>query len=151
MGEEEIVMVLDHSLDDHDDEGDEYSDNHELDNTIEDNDEVQTVYKENSWPAKPDEPKGFTFKGKNKMMAFAMIKTKTYFKKGIEKDIIGTKFKILDTRMLGGATQNIVEMYDNDERGIEIADFWRPNKNKVCTVLIKKPKEHDEKFVSILA
>ena len=85
------------------------------------------------------------------MMAFAMIKTKTYFKKGIEKDIIGTKFKILDTRMLGGATQNIVEMYDNDERGIEIADFWRPNKNKVCTVLIKKPKEHDEKFVSILA
>ena len=39
-------------------------------------------YKENLWPAPPDEPKGYTFKGKTKLLAFATAKTKASLKKG---------------------------------------------------------------------
>ena len=42
-------------------------------------------------------------------------------------------------------------MTDSDGRGISIADLWGPNKKKGCTILVKKSKEHDEKFVNILA
>ena len=115
------------------------------------NDDKQTVYKESSWPAKPETPKGFTFKGKSKMMTYAMEKTKATLKKGIEKEINYIKFKVLDAKTLGGATQVTVEMSDNEGRGNAIIDFWGPNKNKQCTILIKKSKEHDEKFVNILA
>ena len=45
----------------------------------------------------------------------------------------------------------LIELSDKDGRGNAIVDFWGPNKKKECTILIKKSKEHEERFVKILA
>ena len=113
--------------------------------------EQPAVYKENCWPASPEEPKGFTFKGKSKMLTYAVEKSKATLKKGVENEVSGIKFKVLDLRKLGGATQVTLEMSDNEGRGNAIIDFWGPNKKKECTVLVKKSKEHEERFVKIAA
>ena len=42
---------------------------------FETNDDEPNVYKENFWPAKPEEPKGFTYKGKSKMMTYIVFLT----------------------------------------------------------------------------
>ena len=102
------------------------------------NDDKQTVYKENSWPAKPETPKGFTFKGESKMMTYAMEKTKATLKKGIEKEINDIKFKVLDAKTLGGATQVAVEMSDNEGRGNAIIDFWSPTKANNAQSLLNR-------------
>ena len=97
---------------------DDFSDNESITSTSENNEESQTIYKESFWPAKPETPKGFTFNGKSKMMTYALNKIKSILKKGVEKEIDGIKFKILDVRTLGGATQITAEMTDSDGRGI---------------------------------
>ena len=145
-------MILEHKTDDHSDNSDNESiaENNENDE-IEDVEETQRFYKESFWPAKPDTPKGFTYKGKSKIMTHAMNKIKSILKKSTQKEINNIKFKIQDTKIHGGATQIIVQMELNAERGIAIAECWGPNKKKECTILVKKSKEYDEKFVSILA
>ena len=80
-----------------------------------------------------------------------MEKVKAEFKKGIEKDIGGVKFKVLDKKIVGGATQAIIEINDKEGRENAVTDFWGPNKTKGCTILIKKSKDHEERFVKILA
>ena len=57
--------------------------NAHLDNSLEviENEKTHNVDKENFWPAPPEEPKGYTFKGKGKMMTYAMEKVKSSFKK----------------------------------------------------------------------
>ena len=114
-------------------------------------DEEQSVYKENFWPAKPDEPKGFTYKGKGKMMTYVIEKTKVALKKGIEREIDETKFRVLDHKIHGIATQVTIEISDKEGRGNAFVDFWGPNKKKECTILIKKSREHQERFVKIVA
>ena len=110
------------------------------------------VYIENFWPAKPDKPKGFTFKGKHKLMTHAVKKSKSILKKHPQERVINnTNFTVLDNRPVGGATQVIIEISDKEGRGNGIVDFWGPNKRKECTVLIKKSKEHDERYVELVA
>ena len=113
--------------------------------------EEYSVYKVNFWPAKPDAPKGYTFKGKSKTMTFIVGKIKNEMKKGTEKEMDNVKFKVLDNRIVGGATQVMIEMNDKEGRGNAIADFWGPNKRKECTIMIKKSREHEERYVTILA
>ena len=94
------------------------------------NEEAQGVYKENSWPAKPEEPKGYTFKGKSKMMGYITEKVKNVLKKGSENEIGHFKFKVLDSKKNGGSTQVTIEITDSEGRGISIVDFWGPNKGR---------------------
>ena len=127
----------------------ENEDEHSGDET--EKEEVKGVYKESAWPAKPEEPKGFTFKGKSKMMGYITEKAKNALKKGSDNEIGTIKFKVLDSKKIGGPTQITVEVADNEGRGISIVDFWGPNKRKECTVMIKKTKDHEERYVKILA
>ena len=113
--------------------------------------DTQTVYKENCWPPNPETPKGYTFKGKSKMMTYSLGKIKQILKKGTEKEINSVKFIVLDVKLVGGATQTVIQMIDKDGRGNAIADLWGPNKRKECTILLKKSKEYDERFVKVLA
>ena len=53
-------------------------------------------YIENSWPCLPEQPKGYTYKGKTRLFAYAVDKTKSTLRKGAEKEFKNTKFKILD-------------------------------------------------------
>ena len=105
-------MIPDNQIDDHLDESNTSDDDKSVPSSIEDSnkEETQVFYKESFWPAKPDTPKGFTFKGRNKMMAFAMKKIKNTLKTRMEKEINVTKFKILDSKLHGGATKIIVEI-----------------------------------------
>ena len=106
-------------IDDHDHDG------HKI------KEEETNVYKETFWPARPEEPKGFTFKGKSKMMTYSMEKAKSILKKGTEKEINGKKkFKVLDSRKQGGATQIAIEVSDSEGRGNAIVDFWGPKRGK---------------------
>ena len=114
-------------------------------------DKASKIYIESFWPSKPETPKGFTFKGKHNLMTFAVKKAKTLLKRRNDVKIGNTKFNILDNRIIGGATQVIIEIVDKEGRGNAIVDFWGPNKRKECTVLVKKIKEHDERFVEIVA
>ena len=146
-------MILSHPTDNSKEEPSDTSDEESTISSSEDenNEELQNVYKESFWPAKPDTPRGFTFKGKSNLMTHAMEKIKSTLKKGSQKEIKGLKFKIMDAKLQGGAIQVTVQMDLNVEKGIAIAELWGPNKKKECTILVKKSKEHDEKYVSILA
>ena len=68
--------------------------------------EPQNVYKESFWPAKPDTPRGFTYKGKSNLMTHAMEKIKSTLKRGSLKEINGLKFKISDVKLHGGHASN---------------------------------------------
>ena len=114
-------------------------------------DKTQKTYRESFWPAKPDTPKGFTYKGKSKLMSHIMEKIKSVLKKGTTKEIGDIKIDVLDAKPLGGALQVTVAMTNKKERGIALVDFWGPNKRKECTIMIKKSKDYDELFVNILA
>ena len=114
-------------------------------------DKPTNIYKESFWPSKPEKPKGFTFKGKHNLMTFAVNKAKTLLKRKSNLKFGSTKFNINDNRIVGGATQVVVEIEDKEGRGNAIVDFWGPNKRKECTVLVKKSKEHDERFVEKVA
>ena len=133
--------------DNQEDDQDSTKDDHE-DADIE---KPANIYKENFWPSKPEIPKGFTFKGKHKLMTFAVNKAKTLLKRKDNVEIGRTKFNIKDNRIVGGATQVVIEIVDKEGRGNAIVELWGPNKRKECTVLVKKSKEHDERFVEIVA
>ena len=85
------------------------------------------------------------------MMGYFTEKAKNALKKGSDNEIGNIKFKVLDSKKIGGSTQITVEVADNEGRGISIVDFWGPNKRKECTVMIKKTKDHEERYVKILA
>ena len=110
-------------------------------------DKPTNIYKESFWPSKPEKPKGFTFKGKHNLMTFAVNKAKTLLKRKSNLKFGSTKFNINDNRIVGGATQVVIEIEDKEGRGNANVDFWGPNKRKECTVLVKKSKEHDKRFV----
>ena len=73
-------MILDNQIDDHLNESNT-SDDESVASSIEDNnkEETQVFYKESFWPAKPDTPKGFTFKGRNKNNGLCNEKNKKHF------------------------------------------------------------------------
>ena len=79
-------------------------DNIQIEDEVEDR--YHREYNVNIWPTPPDEPKGYTFKGKTKLMAFAMEKTKVTLKKGSEKEFDGLKFKVLDSPVHLNVTLN---------------------------------------------
>ena len=114
-------------------------------------DKTQKTYRESFWPAKPETPKGYTYKGKSKLMSHIMEKIKSILKKGTTKEIGDIKIDVLDAKPLGGALQVTIAMTNKKERGIALVDFWGPNKRKECTIMIKKSKDYDELFVNILA
>ena len=114
-------------------------------------DKTQKTYRESYWPAKPETPKGYTYKGKSKLMSHITEKIKSVLKKGTTKEIGNIKIDVLDSKPLGGALQVTIKMSNKKESGIALIDFWGPNKRKECTIMIKKSKDYDELFVNILA
>ena len=109
--------------DNQEDDQDSTKDDHE-DADIE---KPANIYKENFWPSKPEVPKGFTFKGKHKLMTFAVSKAKTLLKRKDNVEIGRTKFNIKDNRIVGGATQVVIEIVDKEGRGNAIVELWGPN------------------------
>ena len=91
-------------------------------------DKMQKTYRKRFWPAKPETPKGYTYKGKSKLMSHIMEKIKSILKKGTTKEIGDIKIEVLDAKPLGGALQVTVAMTNKKERGIALIDFWGPNK-----------------------
>ena len=118
----------------------------------EEDDEVKPKeYKINFWPAEPDIPKGFTFKSKSRLFSRAVESSKKYLKRRLKKDINGGKFEIVDVRKQGLSTELVVEVTDSKGGGGGIISIWGPNKNGNSTVMVKKIKEYEDRFVKIIA
>ena len=73
-------------------------------------------------------------------------------KKGLESEINGTEFKVLDRQEKGSGLELDVQIVEKSERGIGILKLYGPNKkSKEYTVMINKHKDRSIKFVTVLA
>ena len=116
------------------------------------------AYKESTWGKKVEGEyviDGYKFKGRQ---PFKNTKEKLegFLKRGLQSEINGFNFKVLDTRIKGVELEIEIQMSEKsksgvDSRGVAMVKLYGPNKKKVNTVTITKSKESDIKFVSILA
>ena len=108
----------------------------------------QSEYDSKYWPSR-DTPNGGAFKGNSLIFTNAMVKVKGLLKKGFSKTINKQKLRVLDVKHVGTATEVCLEISDKGGRGKAAVVFWGPNKKK-SSILIKKIKSHDSRFVKIL-
>ena len=115
---------------------------------------IPSVFKEKKWGKKEGGEfivDGFTFKGK-RSFNIVIENFKESMKKGIQRDINGIKFKVLDTRTQGTGLEIDVEMEDNGSRGIAVLKLYGPSsKKKESVVMVSKDKDSESKYVTILA
>ena len=115
-------------------------------------DDAKIHYTEKCWPLPPEKATVITIKGKNQDFIDATLKMKEVMKKGAETDVNGVKAKILDVKVKNKLTETVIEINEGPHRGNAILEVFEPQKrNKNCSVVIKKPKGHDEKYVSTVA
>ena len=111
-------------------------------------------YKEKIWGKKEGGENivdGYTFKGKN-VLKKAKEGLDELLKKGLQSDVNGIKFKVMDRKIKGSGLEIDVKIEDRSERGIGILKLYGPNKkSKEYTVMVNKHKDSDVKFVTVLA
>ena len=61
-------------------------------------DETIKEFEEHCWPEPPEEPSGFTFKGRKRSFIKCTENLKIKFKKGFQNTINDVSFKVLDVR-----------------------------------------------------
>lgn len=93
---------------------------------------------------------GYTFKGKQ---AFKKAKEglAKFLKKGLQSEVGGLKFKVLDTRIKGVGQEIDVEISEKSKRGVAVLKLYGPNKTKGYVVMVNKSKGSDNEFVILLA
>ena len=110
---------------------------------------VQNLYSYYSFP--DEEPTSVLFKGKKVVFVKSVETLKALLKKGEGSSVNGVSFKVMDVRMMAhGIEYDILSAKDKD-KGISVLKIYGPKTKKGCTVMICKSREHDNKFVSILA
>ena len=111
-------------------------------------------YKEKKWGKKEEGEyvvDGYTLKGKN-ILKKAKEDLCEFLKKGLESEVNGTKFKVLDRQEKGSGLEIDVRVVEKSEIGIGILKLYGPNKkSKEYTVMVNKHKDSSIKFVTILA
>ena len=93
---------------------------------------------------------GFTLKGKHSFKK-AKDGLAGLMKKGVQSDVDGFKFRVLDSRFKGAGQEIDVEIIDNGIRGVGVIKLYGPNKSKEYVVMVTKSKGSDNKYVIILA
>ena len=76
---------------------------------------------------------------------------KDLLKRGEGTIINNVLFKVLDERVLLHGVEYDIESSKNHERGVSVLKIYGPNPKKGCTVMVCKSREHEDKFVRILA
>ena len=110
---------------------------------------VQNLYSYYSFP--DEEPTSVRFKGKKVVFVKSVETLKALLKKGEGSCVNNVSFNVLDVRtMAHGIEYDILSVRDKD-KGISVLKIYGPKNKKGCTVMICKSREHDNKFVSILA
>ena len=110
---------------------------------------TEKLYSQFSFP--DEEPTSVRFKGKNRTFIKAVESLKVLLKKGDCKSLGNVSFRVLDSRKMPHGVEYDVETAKDKERGASILKIYGPNPKKGCTAMISKSKEHDVKFVGILA
>ena len=114
----------------------------------------EKVYKEKKWGKKEGGDyivDGVTFKGKNKLKR-AKEGLSDMLIKGLQSEVNGTKFKVLDTQLKGSGLEIDVRIEGKSESGIGILKLYGPNKkSKEYTIMVNKHRDSDIKFVTVLA
>ena len=115
--------------------------------------DIQSEYTEKKW-GKEDAGEfivdGFTFKGKH-VFKRAKDGLVELMKKGVQSEVEGNKFKVLDTRSKGNGLEIDVETSDKGVRGVAVLKLYGPNKEKDYTVMVNKRKNSEHKYVILLA
>ena len=94
---------------------------------------------------------GYTFKGKKRLKK-AKEGLSELLVKGLQSEVNGTKFKVLDTQVKGSGLEIDVKIEGKSERGIGILKLYGPNKkSKEYTIMVNKHRDSDVKFVTLLA
>ena len=102
-------------------------------------------------PKDSKSPTILTFKGKTSTFVKAVMKMKEVFRKGATNEINKVKAKVLDVSVKS-ATEITLEVNDEKGRGNVMVEIFGPNvKNNQVSVVIKKLKSNDERFVSVAA
>ena len=109
-------------------------------------------YSENVHPKESEEPTNVTFKGKTRSFVNAVIKAKEILKKGATKELDDTKAKVMDVKNKSISTEIVIEATDKKGRGNATVEIFGPNnKSKQCSVVIKKLKNHKDRYVNVVA
>ena len=115
--------------------------------------ETPTEYTEKKW-GKTDNGEfivdGYTFKGKRPFKQ-TFLEVKDIMKKGVENETGNFKFKALDARINGAATEVEVEIIQNGNRGVANLKFYGPNDKKDNVVMVTKNKASDSEYITFLA
>ena len=93
---------------------------------------------------------GYTFKGKRPFKQ-TFLEVKDIMKKGVENVVGDLKFKALDVRIKGAATEIEVEIFQNGNRGVANLKLYGPNIKKDNVVMVTKNKASDAEYVTCLA
>ena len=89
-------------------------------------------YKEKKWGKKEEGEyvvDGYTLKGKN-ILKKAKEDLCEFLKKGLESEVNGTKFKVLDRQEKGSGLEIDVRVVEKSEIGIGILKLYGPNKKR---------------------
>ena len=70
---------------------------------------------------------------------------------GDGKSLSNVSFRVLDSRKMPHGVEYDIETLKEKDSGVSVLKIYGPNPKKGCTVMIMKSKEHDAKFVGILA
>ena len=98
-----------------------------------------------------EEPTSIRFKGKKRSFIKSVESLKVLLKKGDGKSLSNVSFRVLDSRKMPHGVEYDIETLKEKDRGVSILKIYGPTPKKGCTVMITKSKEHDAKFVGILA
>ena len=98
-----------------------------------------------------EEPTSIRFKGKKRSFIKSVESLKVLLKKGDGKSLSNVSFRVLDSRKMPHGVEYDIKTLKEKDRGVSILKIYGPTPKKGCTVMITKSKEHDAKFVGILA
>ena len=118
---------------------------------VSDSEEILAEYDEKRWGKEEGGENitdGFSFTGK-KVFGKATEGLKGMLIKGIEKNINGIKFKVLDARKRGAGLETDIQVSDKKDKGKTVVKIYDSNPKKK-TITVSKSKGCDQKFVILL-
>ena len=121
------------------------------DSDIVDEDICFNEYEENFWPDAPEEPVGFSYKGKKRNFLNAVESLKLLFKKGARKVVASNSFAVLDARKISHGMEYDVEVTKSKDRGQVNIKIYGPSTKKGHSIIISKSKKHEPLYVKMFA
>lgn len=110
------------------------------------------IYSMNPWSGQNDEISGYSFKGKDPKFVKALENIKIKLKKGFARTVNGVEIKVSNSKAIPHGIERDVSISKESHTGkAKLAIYEQNLKKKNISMVVKKAKESDEKFIEILA